>query len=203
MSDWIDWYYTTRRRLCSSAYLHVYHSSRHGFCFSFLINHLIETQCTSWPFHAFRRRSFSWIGRRRRRVAWTINWSIDTWRRSGLKTWRFRIMLFCCAFYCFFLWGLLRRCNLTLSCFFYTLNVDTNVQLECNRTEDCQRSCTQTYHQQKDIFSTAYLPAPTGLLDATHTAPAVGLLDVQPIFLLNVCKNSVYERLMERKIPHQ
>lgn len=33
-------------------------------------------------------------------------------------------------------------------------------------------------------LSTAYSPAPTGLLDATHTAPAVGLLAVQPIFFI-------------------
>ena len=84
-----------------------------------------------------------------------------------------------------------------MSCFFYTLNV---IQMSEHKTV---RRSAKTYHQQKDIVSTAYLPAPTGLLDATHTAPAVGLLDVQPIVLLNVCKNSVYERLMERKIPHQ
>jgi len=59
------------------------------------------------------------------------------------------------------------------------------------------------YSEQCGTFSTSYSPAPTGLLDATHTAPAVGLLAVQPIFLFNVCKKDVYERLMKRKIPYQ
>jgi hypothetical protein len=55
-------------------------------------------------------------------------------------------------------------------------------------------------------LSTSYSPVPTGLLDATHTAPAVGLLDVQPIFLLSHLRKKafVYKRQMERKIiPHQ
>jgi len=61
----------------------------------------------------------------------------------------------------------------------YKCAIDISIQTNRLMSEDAHTH----YSEQCGTFSTPYSPAPTDLLDATHTAPAVGLLAVQPILL--------------------